>query len=361
MNSYKLGILMLATVLILAGCSTSRKPESVLPSDGKVEGTLTINGKTFPLKYVYAGRVDPAEITGPGGIDVLVTDEPLTYETLSKILLELEVSPFTRRGSKVMKDSAVNALHFGISELQLDIAGGGSECAFDGMLMTSDSLSDYSSVNEVRTHFDEFSFKEGTVRGKAANKWEQIEIGEELQEIKTAAQYSLSFEAKVGGQSLLLRSLSPENKWWQESLSRIPEEGKAHGTLTVSKRTADLTHAYAIENLRGRAGETIEGITVLLSDRPIRKELLLLSIDRRVDLDGYVLRLSIDKSGALVGSQITHPYGFTSGLDQTTSLKAFIVENGRVTGSAEEGSTSTDPDPSEQNHYSVSFDAPLRK
>jgi hypothetical protein len=210
MSSRKLGILMLSMALALAGCatpSTPKKAESVVPTDGKVEGSLIINGKIFPLTHLYAGRRKPEEIRGQGGIDVLIANEPLSYETLSKILLELEVGPFSRKAAKVLKDTSVKALHFEVSEIQLEMAGGGSECAFDGMLMTSDAFSDYSSVNEVRAQFDEFTLKEGTIRGKAANKWEQTEIGEELQEIKIAAQYSLSLEAKVSDQSLLSRSL----------------------------------------------------------------------------------------------------------------------------------------------------------
>ena len=362
MNSSKLGILMLATVLILVGCTTPKKAESVAPSDGKVEGTLTINGKSFPLKYVYAGRYKPAETTGPGGIEVLVTNEPLSYETLSRIFLELEVDLFRRKESKVLKDTSVKALYFDINAYRLESASERSECSFDGMLMTADAFFNYSPLEEARDKFDEFSFTEGTIRAKATNKWEQTEIAEGLLDnTRIAAEYTISFEAKVSDQSLLSRSFSTENKSWQESLSKIPEEGKAEGTLMVSKQTIELKHAYAMEEkLGGPAGETIGATTILVSDRPIRKEFLLLSFERGVIGDGYVLRLQIDESGAVRESFITYPYGQT-GMFDSTSAKAFKVENDRATGSAENISSSTMTAPSELDRYSVSFDAPLKK
>jgi hypothetical protein len=362
MNLSRLGVLIVVSALALAGCATGKKAEATVPPDGRVEGALTINGKTFPLKYVYAGRYKPAETRGPGGIEVVVTNEPLSHETLSRIFLELEVDLFRRKESQVLKGTSIKALYFDINAYRLEMASERSECVFDGMLMTADAFFNYSPLEEARDRFDQFSFKDRTITAKASNKWKQTEIAEGLQDdIEIAAEYTISFEANVSDQSLLSRSLSTENKSWQESLSKIPEEGKADGTLMVSKRTVKLSHAYVVkQKLPGQAGETIEVITLLLSDRPIRKEFLLLSFERGLVGDGYVLLLGIDESGAVIASSITYPNG-QNGMFDPTSAKAFKVENGRVTGSAENVSASTLAEPSEQDRYSVSFDAPLKK
>jgi hypothetical protein len=229
MNPSRLGVLIVASALALAGCATSKKAEAVMPSDGKVEGTLTMNGKTFPLKYVYAGL----ETEGTGRrLDVLVTNEPLSYEALSRIFLELEVNFLRQKNARVLAGTSLKALYFAVDPYELEQAGRPSntgepsKVTFSGMLMTSDTFSEYSQYSP-NNQFDEFKYKEGTIAARAKHEWEQTETGEDFKEIKIDAGFSVSFEAKVSDQSLLSRSLSSENKSWQESLSRLPDEGKS--------------------------------------------------------------------------------------------------------------------------------------
>jgi len=306
MNLSRLGVLIVASALALAGCATGKKADADMPSDGKVEGTLTINGKNFPLKHVYAGL----ETEGPGGrLDVLVTNEPISYEALSRIFLELEVSFLRREKAKVLKGTSLKALYFAVDSYELEQAGRPSYTAepskvtFEGMLMTSDTFSGYSQFSPT-TQFDEFKYKEGTIAATAKHKWKQTETGEDVKDIKIDASFSVSFEAKDSDQSLLSRSLSSENKSWQESLSRLPDEGKSQGTVTMSGRVIDLEYAYAMKEKEGN----LKGVTtVLLTDEPVRKEFLLLSFERGLVGDGYGLRLRFDESGNVLESFVTHP------------------------------------------------------
>jgi hypothetical protein len=348
---------MVVSALTLAGCACGTD-EAIVTSDGKVDGKLTINGKSFPLKYVYAGLAD--QEFGQR-LDVLITNEPLAYETLSRIFLELEVDSFWREPTKVLKGTSVKALYFAVGPYELarvgrpSYTGAPSKVNFEGTLMTSDTFFSYGAYSPGQTQFDEFKYQAGTIAAVAKNKWEQTETAEN-KEIKIDADFSVSFDAKVGEQSLLSRSLSSENKSWQETLSTLPDEGQAQGTLTVSGRVADLGYAYAMKEKQ----DDLKGVTtVLLTDEPIPKEFLLLSLKRRLMCCGYALRLQIDQSGKVLGSFIVHPHG-QAALSQPASVSGFKVENGRVSGAVENTDVNHVNDEAEPNRYSVSFDAPLK-
>ena len=73
-----------------------------MPTDGKIEGTLTINGQRHSLKYVYAGRNREEE-----EVEVLLTDEPVSHETFSEILLTMGSTKKSEalKGSRLEIDS----------------------------------------------------------------------------------------------------------------------------------------------------------------------------------------------------------------------------------------------------------------
>ena len=353
----KLALTICALAVVLASCAKEEENKAVVPSDGKVEGTLTINGKIFPLKYVYAGRRKDRDQSDRGVLEVLVTNEPLPYETLSRIFLELEVDLLRREEHKVLKGTSVNALFFAIPEYRLEYSDK-PPVDFDGMLMTPETVFDYSNLSDAKHEFDEFSLKDGTIAAKAKSTWEQTETGEDFKEIKIAAEYSVRFEAKVSEQSLLSRGLSSENKSWQESLSKLPEEGKAQGTLTVSSRVVNLSFAYA--QREKWADSKGEGITLLLTDRPVPKEFLLLSFERGLVSGGYGLRLRINDSGTVQQSFITYTTG-QNGMFDPTSTKDFRIEDGRVSGTVENKQRGRDENDPDRDGYSVKFEAPLKK
>jgi hypothetical protein len=356
MKSSKLAFVVCAIAVALGACSKEEEKNAVVPSDGKVEGTLTINGKTFPLKYVYAAKKRGSDPGEAAGLDVLITNEPISYELLSKIFLELEVDFFRREEHTLLKGASVVALYFEVPGYRLRYPAE-QLVDFNGMLMTPEAVFDYSGLTDAKHEFTEFSLKDGSIAAKAESKWEQTETDEAFKEIKIAASYSLSFDAKVSDQTLLSRGLSSENKSWQQSLSKLPEEGKADGALTVSQRVANLTFAYARkEQLEdGKA----DGITVLLTDTSIPKEFLLLSFERGLIGEGVGLRLRVDQSGTVLQSLITYPNG-QNGMFDSTSITDFKVENGRVAGAVENKEKTVDEKDPDKDSYSVRFDAPLK-
>ena len=97
----------IALHLIFAGCNTGAvHPASVasqVVSDGQVSGSLIANGESYPLKHIYTGRWNRQ-------FQLLITNEPVSYETLSTIFLELNVSGTNRSESKTLKGSALKAL-----------------------------------------------------------------------------------------------------------------------------------------------------------------------------------------------------------------------------------------------------------
>ena len=355
MKSSKLALLVCAIAVALGACTKEEK-KAVVPSDGKVEGTLTINGKTFPLKYIYAAKKRDSDPGEAAGLDVMVTNEPLSYELLSKIFLELEVDFFRRQEHTLLKGASLVALYFEVPAYRLRYSAE-APVDFNGMLMTPEAVFDYSGLSDAKHEFTEFNLKDGSLAAKAESKWEQTETDEAFKEIKIAASYSVHFEVKVSDQSLLSRGLSIENKSWQQSLSKLPEEGRADGSLTVSQRVANLTFAYA-QREKWDDGK-VDGITVLLTDTPIPKEFLALSFERGLIGDGVGLRLRVDQSGTVVQSFITHPNGQT-GMFDPVSVTDFKVENGRVVGTAENKEKTADEIDSDKDSYSVKFDAPLK-
>lgn len=358
----RITIALLSFALLLVGCA--RETQTPFPTDGKAEGTLTINDKKYPLKHVYAGKKKSSDGES-WSMEVLVSTEPLSYDTLSKIFLELEVDSYLRKEREALKGDSIKALYFRMFgyEIESGIRQGFTDVEFHGLLITSDDFFDYQSYAENSDTFDQFSFKDGRVTAKAkSKKWEQTTWGETItEEIKIAAEFEVSFEAQVKEESLLSRSFSAENKEWQKTLATLPEEGTAQGTVTISKNVINVAHAYAI---RGNVEGVGEVITVLLADKSIKKELLLFSLKRAVPY-GMGLYLYIDKAGALQNSAIkcSNACGMAvgeSGYFEETTIKNFRIENGRVKGSVENREKPIREDDTELDSYSVSFDAPLR-
>lgn len=350
----RLLVLVLVSGLALTGCATGGNAEAGAPSDGKVEGALTINGKTFPLKYVYAG------IKKDGEFEVLIANEPVPLQTLSKIFLELSIQSFARKESKVLKGSTLKALYFTAYKFQLNPdnskEGGqvGEVTCEDSILMTSDTFFHFESQGGSMVRLEGVRFNNGTLSAKAKYEWEQTESVED-KDIKITANYGISFETKIQDESLLARSFSSENKAWQASLAALPQEGTAQGDVKMPNHAINLTHAYAMRQKSEKFGEVI---TLLLTDKPVPKEYLLLSFERSAtptEISG--LFLNIDESGSVRNSILRHLHGQQPFDD--SQMKSFKLENGKAIGAAEGKWNSSFKD--DVATYSVSFDAPLKK
>lgn len=345
--------------LLLVSCA--REPQNPFPTDGKAEGTLTINDKKYPLKHVYAGK-DKSADGESWSMEVLVSTEPLSYDTLSKIFLELEVDSFFRKEREVLKGTSIKALYFAMSgyEIESSSRNGFTEVRFSGLLITSDDFFEYQPYVEDAYTLNQFSFKDGRVAAKAkSTKWEQDTMGENLEDIKITGEFEVSFEAQVKEESLFSRSFSAENKTWQKTLATLPEEGTAQGTVTVGKNVINMSHAYTMKETIKGVGEVV---TVLLTEEPIQKEFLMFSF-KRVVPGGTGLYLYIDKTGALQNSDIKYSYATRwgqSGSFEAITVKDFRIENGRVKGSVENRENPITEGETELDSYSVSFDAPLK-
>jgi hypothetical protein len=301
MDCRTIGMVILVSALALGGCATSQIAAAAAPPYGKVEGALTINGKTFPLKYVYAGT------KGKGVFEVLIANEPVPLETLSKIFLELSIDSFARKESKVLKGSTLKALYFTGYKFQLDPENsqkGGEFTCEDSILMTSDTFFHFENQGGSAVRMEDARFNNETLSARAKYEWEQSESAQD-QDIKITSNYALSFETKIKGESLLARSFSSENKAWQASLASLPQQGTAQGDVKMRNRDISLTHAYATRQKSEKFGEVI---TLLLTDKPVPKEYLLFSFERSATPSEIAgLFLNIDESGSVRSSILRWP------------------------------------------------------
>jgi hypothetical protein len=112
-------ICILLCALVLFGCAREKQVEVEAPTDGKVEGTLTVNGKNYPLKYIYSGRQKPKYERDTGEIELLITNEPVSYQLLTKILLEFSVNSVLAKERELLKGTSINAFYLRFSALYL--------------------------------------------------------------------------------------------------------------------------------------------------------------------------------------------------------------------------------------------------
>lgn len=354
MNLYRICIVLCA--LALFGCAAEKQVE--VPADGKVEGTLTINGKNYPLKYIYSGRQKPESDYSwdKGEIELLITNEPVSYQLLSKISLELSVDSLFAEENEVLKGTSINAFYLTFSPGSLEnttLKGDGAP--YEGYLLTPDAAFKLS-MNSEENAFDEITLKDGTLKAKDKNTWEQSELGANLQDVKIKASYSFSIEANIKDETLLTRSFSSENKEWQAAMGRLPEEGSAKGTVTLSyDPPIEVKHAYA---MREKLPEFGKVITVILTDQSIPKERILFSFERTVPQDSCGLYLHIDDSGKLRESVVKWSSGMSvaiTGRFAETDISDFRIENGRIIGRVE------NVEDQGRARYAVSFNAPVRE
>jgi hypothetical protein len=327
--------------LTLAGCSGGEnsdgnaKSGKQISTDGNAQGVLTINGKDYPLKYIYTARerVDAGEEEAP--LRILITNEPLSQETLKRISLEFGVSSLHRRPEGVIKSASLKGAYFVVRNRP---RYGEEKISYNGYVLTSDGFFD--ADGDAAIHFND-----NKVSAKIENESEDSTISKKLERVEVKAKISVSSDAEIKDGTLLARSLSDS-----PPPDGLPDEGKASGTLTIADGTIGLTSAYALrEKVEAGSGERI---TVLITDDPLPKESLLYSFERAIPGGYYGLYLYFDTSGNFRTFTVKHPYGFMG--DITAAFNGLKLENGKIAGTAqyksEDGDTS----------YSVTFDAPLK-
>lgn len=351
-------ILLIILALSLPACGQSRKAQAEVMQDGKVEGTITLNGKTIPLKYIYTGRTKPPSSSSHYA-EMLITNEPIDNEILSSILEQENIGFSHEETTNGFTGQSLIVLYLKALEFFLERDGkdGTGEVTYDATLMTPDLR-----LELKTTDLKGVTFKGDTLVARAAsNDSTHYETNSKGANTKITTKYLISFEAKIRNESLLSRSISSNSNVWKSALSALPVEGKAEGTLNHFGNTIQLKYAYAMKPNRAPYGEYVK---VLLTNKPLPKEYLLYGSEFSLNTgkrDFYVLYLGINSSGKLAGSKIIGPDGsWTNRFDKAT-INGFKQENGRIAGAVNNiEDIGTSENQKERASYSVRFDASLK-
>jgi hypothetical protein len=342
LNRKSIAGFLLAFALTLAGYaggenSYGREGTSgkQMPTDGKAEGILTINSKAYPLKYVYTGMEKGNAGEKEMLVEVLITNEPLAKEAVNRIALELGVGFLHRREESVIKSASVKGAYFVFNNKP---RYGDKKIAYRGYIITSDGFFDANGAADIM-------FNGNRVSSKIENEIEDYKINKKHERVNVNAKISVSFDVNIKDGTLITRSISDT-----PPPARLPDEGKASGTLMLSGRKIDLTSAYALRE-KNEAGPK-ERITVLITDDRLPKETLLYSFERAIPRGYYGLYLYLDSSGNFETFTIKHPNGYLS--ETAASLSGLKLENGKIAGTAQYKSQDGD------KSYSVTFEAPLK-
>lgn len=334
-----LQFVVVAVIVLLTGCGKGNVSKPEANSSGKVEGSLTVNGKTEALKHLYARRVDAKPVYGgEAAIDVLLTNQPISDELLKKIFDEMDKQVF-ERDERVVKGSPLTALSFRIPKNQ-NLKNWG-KVRSDGTLVTPEGF-----IGGRTTHeFQEFDLQKGLMKAKAEKEWEENNFGDSSNGKKNQCTYSLSFEASLG-----------EPNVRTSNSGTLPDQGTATGTMTSNDGSAaELKYAYAWKQ-RLFFDEPEEKTVVLVTDKPIPN-------DKKAEIVGEVA--SLDKHGLRGLTFMINEFGkmywgyiiAKSDLLNTNMFKnvEYAVENGRVKGKAD-----FDKGDDDTRDFSVTFDAPLK-
>lgn len=333
-------LVIIAIVIgIVTGCGKGQVSKPEAKSSGKVEGSLTVNGKTEALKHLYARRVDAKPgYGGEAAINVLLTNQPISDELLNRLFEEMDKQPF-ERDELVVKGSSLSALSFRISKNQSFKNWG--TIRSDGTLVTPEGF-----IGGRTTHeFQEFDLQKGLLRAKAEKEWEENKLGDGSKRKSNQCSYSLSFEASLG-----------ESNVRSAKVEALPDQGTATGMMTSKDGVAiELKYAYAWKE-RLFFDEPEEKTVVLVTDKPIPRDKKAEVVDEVQSLDRHGvqgLRFMINEF-----REVYWVYFIAkSDLFNTNSFNnvEWVVENDRVRGKADFAKSGSDT-----RDFSVTFDAPLK-
>lgn len=334
-----------AVILLISGCgkgdvsnssAKGNSQEAEAKSSGKVEGSLTVNGKTEALMHLYARRVDARPVYGGGAaIEVLLTNKPISEELLKKIFEETD-KLIALRNERVVKGSLLTAVHFRIPKEQY--RKNRSKVSSDGTLVTPEHFSGGRTSHE----FQEFDLRKGVIKAKAEKEWDEKDFSNGT---KVQCSYSLSFEASLGEPNVL-----------PAKSGKLPDQGTATGKMTTKDGSAaELKYAYAWKE-QLFFDEPDEKTVVLVIDKPLPNDKKAQIIDNVTTLGRYGLQgviIMINEFGQLYSGYIISP----SELMNTNLFEnvEYAVENGRVKGNADYRERGNHP-----RDFSFTFDAPLK-
>ncbi len=334
-------ILGLLILVALAGCAKKKAAQLA----DKIEGTLTIDDKNFPLQYVYARRAEAIPDKRESSIEILLANEKIPEATLAKLFgYLLDDTAFSYYD--IMQETPIRALHLRIYKNQG--YKDGAIAFYPEMFLPDDTI-------QVNTdhEFEAFDLKKRIIKAKAKNEWEQRDYsGGALKDVKYS--YSFAFETSLMGANTKAEA--------NELASAPPEEGAADGTMKTNDEVSPLKFAYACkEKIFFDEPEVV--VKLLITDKPLPEKNRLEAFQSLSDLV-YELELqgtieiTLDQFGRIKGGYVRSRSGTLS--TNWFAPKECALEIDRVNGSFHYDKPENSSIDFDVKDFSVTFAAPLR-
>jgi hypothetical protein len=222
-------ILLLVFVIAFAPAT----PGQQQPSENRVEGSLTVQGKTYKLSYAYAKLTDSPNVKGSRAISLFFSNKPLPRKELDDL--------FKLRDK--LKPSDTIALKLSIEHDKLF----GSQVIFDG-----DTLN-FSGFPEKTLDFAPETINASLVRGAASTKIPAEWFGKKYE-------FNVRFSAALS-----------KNQWTGDFYTPPPtglEPGKASGKLVIDGNITRLNHVYA-QRVYDLFNEKLVKVKLTFTEKPI--------------------------------------------------------------------------------------------
>jgi hypothetical protein len=334
---------LLISVLLITGCARQAATDGKgSPVAGKIEGNLTVNGKSETLKHIYSRRVEATPEGQQAEINLLLSNQSLSEETVEKIFGDAE-NRFLNNDD-ILKEATVQALYLNIPKYRYSPD---QKIEYDATLITPK----YVLQQNDSTQFAEFDLKQGVIQAKAHSEWEDTTFDEKLNDVKVKCGYSVDFQTA-------LKEIAGQNANREKTNAQPPGEGSAEGKMRYESETVTLKYAYA-KRFKLFFDEPEEYITVILTDKAIPEASRLEVLENGgLPKSTYNLRgifIGINQFGSINGGNVV--FNSDSLMTNYFTPKQCILENGRIKGNfkydKEERKNRDDRD------FAVTFDAPL--
>jgi hypothetical protein len=343
----KKALYLLTTTLIFFNCAcTQEKGKSQTQS--RVTGTLTIDGKTEKLDYVYARRIerDLYMAGADEAIAVCLSNKPLPLTELGLLLKDFSYGPNER---EFLKDTSITGLLLTIEKEEPSEPG---RVSYDRYVIRAGRLLLDERTNES---FAGFSLSQGRISARAEHKLVTDEgyEGESKNNLKYS--YSASFEAILQSRSVLTEF---EGSSSADMTPMFSEPGVAQGEVVVNGKAIRLEYAYA-RRKRVFFDEPDENIQVVITNRPYTVDEIASLLDMNPvhrTMQGLVLSFSNNPSLS-AGLTVHKAIETNSFLPGTADPGDFLIKPDRITGKT----SGSDKIFNEKWSYSFSIDVPFKR
>jgi hypothetical protein len=335
-----------AAVTLLAAVASCAAPSAATSDRPNASGTMTVDGKTSPLRHAFVIRQQPEPEHLTGFVKVLITNEPVPSALLPK--LQAEAKRIAPNFHEALAGTSIRGLMLVLAKEIPET----NRHPYIAWLFAADTNLLGGKWGD-RGDLDEFSAREGIVTGRASSEWTHPYGLKNDGDRDVACAFSVSFEARSVGN--FVTAAVPH-----DGLPRVPVAGKASGTLQVKERTYTLTTAYAIGK-RIFYDEPEEMVYVLVADQPVEgsalRDLLLQGTNVLVERPGvHAIHLKVNQYGTISVAQALAVEGGSCGAGYgLLDSKQSRMEGGRVIGTAVHRGRDG------ECKFSIDFDAPIAK